>query len=105
MGRKNDRVPLGMAMVQKRSLYLVRPNNLFLQTLWKSYRRRVWANFELCGEEYCIPVTDPWVEDKYWRTGTKRFPEALICISLGEKYGIYAYKLAAAVITSDSGNG
>lgn len=64
-------------------------------------RRRLRARFELCGESYKIAVTDPVVECAYLagKDGENKIDNALLCVSLGETYHGFAFKLAAAVIT------
>ncbi len=104
----NDRVPQSELSRIRNSLYLVRPENLRLQvTSERGYsgqsRRRVRAEFELSGHRYCVAVTDPVVERRYLGGDDGTFPvsDVLLCVSLGEVFHGYAYKLAAAVITSD----
>ena len=57
------------------------------------------------GVRYRLAVTDPIVESKYLagNDGTYDVGNAILCISLGEPYKGYAYKLIAGVIVpSDS---
>lgn len=46
-------------------------------------------------------MTDPLVEQAYFQKADGEYPlsNALLCISLGEVFHGFAYKLAAAVIT------
>jgi hypothetical protein len=63
-------------------------------------RTRVRANFRMNGHEYLLSITDPAMTEKYERGGVGRFTvgKAFLCVSLGEPYNGYAYKLVAAVV-------
>lgn len=102
----NDRVQDEDLDRLNRSLYLVRPVGLRLVVAregdeYGSGRRRVRAQFELAGLTYTIVVTDPLIERDYFARPDGDYPlaDALICVSLGEVFRGFAYKLAAAVIT------
>lgn len=102
----NDKVPEEKLNGLTRSLYLIRPENLVLSMAleggdFSPARRRLRARFELCGESYKIAVTDPVVERAYLagKDGESKLDNALLCVSLGETYHGFAFKLAAAVIT------
>lgn len=103
---KNDRVPESDASGLTTSLRLVRPDGLRLVVAPEGVglgvsRRRVRAHFELGARGYCVVVTDPRTEAAFLRRKDGAYPlaAALICMSLGEAFHGYAYKLAAAIIT------
>lgn len=103
---KNDRVPETELDKLSRSLYLIRPEQLMLSVASEGEvlgpeHRRVRARFCLCGRPYVLVVTDPRIESDLLPRDDGLFSvrEALLCISLGETFHGYAYKLAATVIT------
>ena len=65
-------------------------------------RKRVRADFTHNGSRYWLAVTDPVVEAKYLagEIGTFEVGKALLCVSLGEPYKGYAYKLVAAIMSA-----
>jgi hypothetical protein len=103
---KHDRVPEASLDAFSRSLYLVRPDQLQIVIAPEGGnigppRRRVRAQFNLCGYSYKMVVTDPLAEGHFLagKDGEHAIGEALLCISLSEIFHGYAYKLAAAVFT------
>jgi hypothetical protein len=62
-------------------------------------KRRVRGHFTLNGSEYWLSVTVPVTERKYLAGANGEFQvgRAILCVSLGEPYGGYAYKLIAGV--------
>jgi len=108
----SDRVPEDRASGLSRSLYLVRPDELTLVVASEGggfgpARRRVRARFDLSGQRYCVVVTDPWMERQCLagNDGETEIDDALLCMSLGESFYSFAYKLAAAVITRQRAGG
>ncbi len=101
----NDRVPEAQANGLLRSLWVVRPEGLVLtgEGKWTDSgpRPSVRAHFHLCGHRYSLVVTDPFIEDHFLARGDGeiRRDDALLCLSLGELYRGFAYKLVASVIT------
>lgn len=64
-------------------------------------RKRVRADFTYNKNRYWLSVTDPIVEAKYLAGGVGNFKigKAVLCISLGEPYKGYVYKLVAGIMT------
>ncbi len=63
-------------------------------------KRRVRGHFSLNGMHHLLSVSDPVVERQYLagQDGTYNVGVAKLCISLGEPYQGYAYKLIAGVL-------
>ena len=66
-------------------------------------RRRVRGSFSYQGSQYKLSVTDPVVEESYLGRGDGDYDivDAALCISLGEIWNGYAFRLIASVITKD----
>ncbi len=63
-------------------------------------KRRVRGRFTHSGVQHCLSITDPQVERQYLsgQDGQFLIGKALLCISLGEPYNGWAYKLIAGVL-------
>jgi hypothetical protein len=78
-------------VIIRQSLYLIRVDQLKL-FIEASKKRR--ASFVYNGDAYELPVTDPGFSSFY--NGEKQ-PFGMICISLGEEFNGYCYKLVATI--------
>ncbi|MBI5427046.1 MAG: hypothetical protein HZA02_02070 [Nitrospinae bacterium] len=101
----NDRIPAEQASSLLGSLTLIKLKSLVIQVAiegkeFGNPRRRVRASFEYHNEYYDLVVTDPVVEEEFLARTDSNYPlsDAYLCISLGEIYEGYCYKLVAAVI-------
>ena len=105
-GYGNNRVSEARAARLDGSLLLIQPERLQISVGRKggmfagADRRLVKGHFRYVGIDYTLQVTDPAIEDEM-RGGEDRTVDmdgAVLCVSLGEVYYGYAYKLVAAVI-------
>lgn len=99
----NDKIPLLLAEVQVcSSLLLIKPSSLSIQVASEWGKRKVRAEFSFHQHTYRLAVTDPVVEQSYLRRNNGIFrlddQERYLCISLGEPFEGYCYKLVAAII-------
>ncbi|NUR19244.1 MAG: hypothetical protein HOQ12_06895 [Gemmatimonadaceae bacterium] len=97
----NDRIRLTDADKLSTSLTLVAPMTSTFQVLKGLSKRQVRLDFKHAGAPYCLAVTDTKLEAAYLAKPDGRYPlttQALVCVSIGEEYNGYRYKLAAAVI-------
>src|SRR5262249_42457084 len=62
-------------------------------------KRKVRGKFSLNGIDYKLAVTDPKIEREYLRKGIGEFNvgNVILCVSLGDIFKGYAYKLIASV--------
>lgn len=104
----NDRIPEKVAEQLPSSLLLIPPEAFEITVakeggVFKPARKRGRGHFRLGGHDYVLAVTDLPVEDEYARKDEGDYPiqDARLCISIGEPYHGYCYKLIAAVITPD----
>jgi hypothetical protein len=102
----NDRIPEDQAATLSSSLLLIEPEDLVIIVAvegadFNNPKRKVRARFNLNKQSYVIAVTDPVVERQFLakENGEYPVPTALLCVSIGEPYQGYCYKLVAAVIT------
>ena len=101
----NDQIPEADAAAMADSLRLVMVPNLTLLVhseggVFAPAKRVVRAQFELLGESYWLKLTDPALENELrgQGDGEYEYEDAIMCISLGETFNGYAYKLVASVI-------
>ncbi len=111
-GGENNRVPWEEAQLLDHSLRLIHvpaftlhaavdetpPQDKAFRPKW---RWRVRVEFAYQDVPYLFWVTDPYVEKLAEKRGegSHAFEEAIFCVSLGEPYDGYCYKLAATIIT------
>jgi len=98
----NDRIPELMASRLPNSLVLIEPQQLTIAVV-RGYRGKlqIRAEFGVAVETYCLGVTDPAIEYHYRRMGEGRYTyptRAAACISIGEPFNAYCYKLVASII-------
>jgi hypothetical protein len=99
---ENDRIPEAQTLGLDNSLTLVETENLVITVAPEgiSPKRKVRARFSLDGRRYFLVVTDPVVEREYLarNNGEYAVGVARLCISIGEPYQGYCYKLVAGII-------
>lgn len=102
---KNDRVDENEANPEHGSLKLIKVDDLNIHVsvegaAFGNGKRKVRGDFTYGEINYRLTVTDPLIERKYLNgsDGTSHVGSALLCVSLGEPYNGWAYKLIAAVI-------
>jgi hypothetical protein len=104
----NDKIPDEAANDLAGSLVLIEPEELAITVgmeggNFKPARKKVRARFRLQRHVYVLAVTDLPIEDEYCRKEEGDYPidVARLCISVGESYHGFCYKLVAAMITPD----
>jgi hypothetical protein len=100
-----DRVLLADASSFNYSLRLIRVNDLRIRVCaeganFGDRKKKLRSYFNYSGNEYALTITDPVIESQYLPRPEDTYPvgEALFCVSLGEPYNGYAYKLIAGII-------
>jgi hypothetical protein len=101
----HDRVAEAIAAKQSSSLKLIEVSDFKIEvavegTQFGKGKRKVRGLFSLDGTQYKLAVTDPLIERQYLAKvdGIHNVASAILCISLGEPYNGFAYKLIAGVI-------
>ena len=87
---QHNLITMGILCVEQ-SLYLVQVDNLNLYTNGDDKRR---ASFEYNGNQYDLAVTDPKFGEILRE---KRELKGILCVSLGEEYQGYCYKIVATI--------
>ena len=100
----NDRVPIADADGLGDSLRLIKVDALTV-TVSEPLRPSadypiLRGSFSYCGDDYCFRITDPTSESGSVNLdyGDYRVGERYLCVSLGEPFEGYAYKLIATII-------
>lgn len=108
---QNDKIEENLANQLNSSLMLIRPENARIcvedeHQYMGGYKRAVRAHFDYFGHSYIIKVTDPIALANYSPMDEGDYPlqNGLFCLSLGETYQGYAFKLVAAIFTPDMVN-
>lgn len=101
----HDQIPTVEADQLTSSLRLIKAENLVLVVQMEGgtfgpARIAVRAKFKYLDEVYWLKMTDPVLGYKLRQQGIGqyKYDYALLCISLGESFNGYAYKLVASVI-------
>ena len=97
----NDRIPVEQADQLSTSLDLVYVSDPKIHVAQGKTKRQVRVDFRLGSTSYNLVVTDTKVETKYLAGANATHTLEggyLFCVSIGEPFEGYRYKLAAAVI-------
>lgn len=108
-GKINDKIPEALLNPEQGSLRLIFVDSVTLKvqtkTLYASSIEKtvIRAAFQHEGTPYSLDVTDPVIENRYLRSGIGEFilTKVYLCISLGELYHGFSYKLVSAIIMGD----
>lgn len=100
----NDRIPIGLAPSLGETLKFIRLPELTARVRHEEWngkvRKRYRGCFYLNGKHYILSITDPLFQSRFaaLKDGDYNVADVLVCISLGERLGEYAYKVIASVI-------
>jgi hypothetical protein len=99
---ENDRIPEALTLELDNSLTFVETEDLVIAVAHEGLnpKRKVRARFSLGGKRYVIAVTDPVIEREYLAQENGEHPIGIarLCISIGEPFQGYCYKLVAGII-------
>jgi hypothetical protein len=100
---KNDKIPLELVISSiDTSLLFIKPNSLAISVSTEyGVNKKVRANFTYNNQQYKFSVTDLAVELHYETQRDGEYPiadDVYLCISLGEPFEGYCYKLVSGVI-------
>lgn len=106
----NDKIPAQDARNNiTNSLVLLKPERLSISVDMEGpdpnrAKRKIRAFFTLNGHPYRLTVTDPKIEREYLKringTYSVQSKNVYICVSIGEPFEGYCYKLVAAIISA-----
>lgn len=101
-----DRIDIQNIRPEEGSLRLIEVNDLEITVgvegaAFNNAKRKVRGRFSLNGVQHYLSITDPVIEKSALEQndGTHPVGYAILCLSLGEIYQDYTYKLIASVIT------
>ena len=99
---ENDRIPKDEVSKLKTSLCLIYVQSIKIHVYTDSYRRKIRALFIYNKYKYNLSITDPKVESYFLKKqdGQYRMNNLYLCVSIGEPFQDYCYKLVASVITN-----
>lgn len=101
----NDRLSVPSAVAEVDSLKLIHVHDLVVivhveGAEFQNGKRKLRGQFSINGNTYRLSITDPLIERIYFvgKDGEFVIGEAILCISLGEPYQDFTYKLIAGMI-------
>lgn len=102
----NDRISVEQVGLFDSSLSLIEPEGLVISVdvegaAFNNAKRRVRAKFRLNGHQYKLGVTDPSIEQEFLSKDNGQYPiesePVYMCVSIGEPFHDYCYKLVASI--------
>ena len=97
---KNDRIPIKETEGLKNSLFLIYVQSMEVLVVNGSKAR---AKFTYNEDTYNLRITDPKAESYFFKRAGKKYllNNVYLCVSLGEPFEGYCYKLIAGIIGKD----